>query len=696
MLLGGAPEAEVLPVRVSDRVVLLRTSALAAGLQYAADSGCDVITLSMGGLPSRLWGEVVDKLYERGVCICAAAGNHFGSTPPRVLVYPARFPRVIAVCGVMADQRPYADLDGLVLEGSFGPDSVMGQAIAAYIPNIPWPQFGCQARVRLDGEGTSAATPQVAAAAALWFENHKQRLSSGGSGVSIHPYLLHRRCDEASKSAKHVLTMIIRALDYLPPVDVTFFEFLRAIITADLDLVPDDRLNYRVALIDAFRRRGIYPKDGSNQTSAAGRTLSVETLRWRSPDPTRRPKNWDAIEASYMEIARSLKPYADQHLYLKERGKRFSRKIVRQQRLKEQFQDAFKEVPDFAREENPSASTEPATWVPRPCGSDELFARPSATTSITRPAKFRHPDRYPASGPRDLVRYAVAAEQWPSTTQRRAVEIERRAIRAGVAVVDDVTALRATPNPTTRPPRHTALAQTGQSRRCCGREIIGRAAKGAASPPGRVPARSRGRPSDPRSARPRQQGGWRCGVPRWCPSALRHCVAVINITSSSYSFQPKIDSSISTSLVGSEPSTAAVAGAPTLAHFRLAPSSPAPVRSIALARHSARSNFGCSDATSSGGYVMRILRLRRGPLPFASRTAHGIAAVVAACRLRGGILPAAGARPVPRLRRMCSPVRRSRAARVPVPSLRVRRRRNGTDVHVGADTGTGVEVDAGM
>jgi hypothetical protein len=125
------------------------------------------------------------------------------------------------------------------------------------------------------------------------------RLSSGGSGVlpagAIHPDLVHRLCEEASKSAKHVLTMIIRALDYLPPVDVTFFEFLRAVITADLDLVPDDRLNYRVALIDAFRRRGIYPKDTSSGTSAAGRTLSVETLRWRSPDPTRRPKQWDAI-----------------------------------------------------------------------------------------------------------------------------------------------------------------------------------------------------------------------------------------------------------------------------------------------------------------------------------------------------------------------------------------------------------------
>ena len=131
--LGGAAEAEVLPVRISDRVVLLRTSALAAGLQYADDSRCDVITLSMGGLPSRLWGEVIDELYERGVCICAAAGNYVGSSPPRVLVYPARYPRVIAVCGVMADGRPYADLDG-VLEGSFGPASVMGQAIAAYTP----------------------------------------------------------------------------------------------------------------------------------------------------------------------------------------------------------------------------------------------------------------------------------------------------------------------------------------------------------------------------------------------------------------------------------------------------------------------------------------------------------------------------------------------------------------------------------
>ena len=174
--LGGAPAAEILPLRIADSVVLLRTSALAQALDYAIDQRCDVVTLSMGGLPSRAWGEVVDKAYEKGVCICAAAGNHVSITPPRTLVYPARYSRVIAVCGVMANGKPYADLEGTALEGSFGPDSAMKSAIAAYTPNIPWARFGCGNIIRLNGEGTSAATPQVAAAAALWFEKYKNEL----------------------------------------------------------------------------------------------------------------------------------------------------------------------------------------------------------------------------------------------------------------------------------------------------------------------------------------------------------------------------------------------------------------------------------------------------------------------------------------------------------------------------------------
>jgi hypothetical protein len=106
------------------------------------------------------------------------------------------------------------------------------------------------------------------------------RIASNGTGVlpngALHPDLVNRLADEAAKAARHVLQVSIRALDYLAPVDVTFGEYLRAIITADYDVVPDDDLGYRIAFIEAFRRRGIYPRDV--------RSLSVDSLRWNEID----------------------------------------------------------------------------------------------------------------------------------------------------------------------------------------------------------------------------------------------------------------------------------------------------------------------------------------------------------------------------------------------------------------------------
>ena len=105
------------------------------------------------------------------------------------------------------------------------------------------------------------------------------RIATGGTGVlpagQLHPDLVNRLADEAAKSAKHILTMCIRALDYCPPVDLTFGEYLRALITADHDLVPDDDRGYRLAVAEAFRQHGIYPRDV--------RSLSVDSLRWAEP-----------------------------------------------------------------------------------------------------------------------------------------------------------------------------------------------------------------------------------------------------------------------------------------------------------------------------------------------------------------------------------------------------------------------------
>ena len=174
--LGGAAGADILPLRISNSVILFRTSAFAQALRYAIDQKVDVISISMGGAPSRAWNEAVNAAYEAGVCIVAAAGNNLNGAPTRHVVYPARYHRVLAACGVMADGSPYDDLGLGVLRGNYGPDSCMTAALCTYTPNIPWAVFGCGSTIRLNGEGTSAATPQIAAAVALWVETYKKDL----------------------------------------------------------------------------------------------------------------------------------------------------------------------------------------------------------------------------------------------------------------------------------------------------------------------------------------------------------------------------------------------------------------------------------------------------------------------------------------------------------------------------------------
>lgn len=94
--------------------------------------------------------------------------------------------------------------------------------------------------------------------------------------LSSKPDLLERLSEEAAKSAGHLLRMCVRALDYLPPVDLTLGEYLRALITADYDLVRDDDRSYRVAVVDAFRQWGIYPAEAN--------TLLESDLIWQPPE----------------------------------------------------------------------------------------------------------------------------------------------------------------------------------------------------------------------------------------------------------------------------------------------------------------------------------------------------------------------------------------------------------------------------
>lgn len=82
---------------------------------------------------------------------------------------------------------------------------------------------------------------------------------------------------EASRLAEQFLSIVIRAIDYSPSHHCTFGEYLRAMITADYDLVPDDPWAYRESLVTSFRRFGITVPDVDD--------LSEQSLLWRKTNP---------------------------------------------------------------------------------------------------------------------------------------------------------------------------------------------------------------------------------------------------------------------------------------------------------------------------------------------------------------------------------------------------------------------------
>jgi hypothetical protein len=102
-----------------------------------------------------------------------------------------------------------------------------------------------------------------------------RRLAGPASEGFIRAELADILASEASTLAGQFLSICIRAIDYCPPIDLHLGEYLRALITADFDLVPDDPFGYREALIDAFARRGIFPDGVLN--------LSEDALLWLKP-----------------------------------------------------------------------------------------------------------------------------------------------------------------------------------------------------------------------------------------------------------------------------------------------------------------------------------------------------------------------------------------------------------------------------
>jgi hypothetical protein len=107
--------------------------------------------------------------------------------------------------------------------------------------------------------------------------------AGGGSAsaADLPDPLVERLADEATRTAEEFFALCAQAIDYCPPVDIVFGDFLRAVLTSHADLLPDDPDHVRSAFLEAFRLRGILPRDAFS--------LTVSSVCWPRTTPGRLP-----------------------------------------------------------------------------------------------------------------------------------------------------------------------------------------------------------------------------------------------------------------------------------------------------------------------------------------------------------------------------------------------------------------------
>ncbi len=162
---GPALHSQLVPLRVTKPGWIRPAPVLIGGgmrrlrdaIDYSVKSGCAVISMSLGGLPSRAVKKAVGRATDAGLIVLAAAGNHV-----RFVVWPAQYDAVVAVAG--------CNIRGEAWDGSSHGEAVDITAPAesvwrAYYTKKDRPDVARSA-------GTSYAVALTAGVAALWVGFH--------------------------------------------------------------------------------------------------------------------------------------------------------------------------------------------------------------------------------------------------------------------------------------------------------------------------------------------------------------------------------------------------------------------------------------------------------------------------------------------------------------------------------------------
>lgn len=166
---GAAPGVELFVAKVLNNRGAGRELDIIAGIEWALDNGCDIISMSLGRATGPqepfdpLYVDIAAEALEAGCLIVAAAGNDSDRRYRYIapVSSPANAPSIIAVAAIEADGRvaPYSN-------GGVGTGRIdIAAPGSGVFSSVPRPQLYRSL------SGTSMACPHVAGIAALWAES---------------------------------------------------------------------------------------------------------------------------------------------------------------------------------------------------------------------------------------------------------------------------------------------------------------------------------------------------------------------------------------------------------------------------------------------------------------------------------------------------------------------------------------------
>jgi subtilisin family serine protease len=165
-VIGVAPQAKIMPVKVLDYSGSGYYSWFASGIVWATDNGADILNMSLGGTSAHyILNDAVNYAYNRNVLIVAAAGNcgdqyyvFNGCSEQDQPLYPAAYSRVMAVAATNSNdqQASYSN------QGTYVEIAAPGSNIYSTHRNGGYDTYS----------GTSMASPHVAGLAAILLDQN--------------------------------------------------------------------------------------------------------------------------------------------------------------------------------------------------------------------------------------------------------------------------------------------------------------------------------------------------------------------------------------------------------------------------------------------------------------------------------------------------------------------------------------------